>query len=178
MAKGSGRLVAAWITAGVLAGLGAGCAGGPLTGGGDTPDTTNAPADGFAQVAPGSKQDFIMNVGRRTYFAGGAADLDTTAKRTLDKQAVWLRAHPEWYAKLQGHADDPGNAAANQTLSAKRAEAVMSYLVAQGVPATRLWAKGYARQRPVRACSEIECTAQNRRVVTNLRREKDESAPD
>ena len=53
----------------------------------------------------------------------------------------------------------------------------MAYLVAKGVDPSRLWAKGYARDRLVRDCADIECKAQNRRVVSNLRTEKDDSAP-
>lgn len=172
------RHVAAGAAAMVLAVSVAGCGSGSVSNVADLPDVTNAPAEGFANVSAGSEQDFILAVGRRTYFDKGSAELDDTAKRTLDAQAQWLKLHPQWFAKLQGHADDPGNAAANTALSQRRADAVMAYLVAQGVPAQRLWAKGYARERPVRDCNEIECTAQNRRVVTNLRREKDESAPD
>ncbi|AXS39053.1 OmpA family protein [Breoghania sp. L-A4] len=142
------------------------------------PDVTNAPAQGFEKVASGSEQDFILHVGRRTYFTEKSAELDDTAKRTLDAQARWLQGHPRWFVKLQGHADDPGNEDANREISQRRAEAVMSYLISQGVPQSRLWAKGYGRERLVRNCADIECKAQNRRVVSNLRLQKDESAPD
>ena len=37
---------------------------------------TNDPAAGFENVQPGSEEDFILNVGRRTYFAEGSAALD------------------------------------------------------------------------------------------------------
>ncbi len=143
-----------------------------------TPDVTNAPAPGFEKVVAGSEQDFIVNVGRRTYFAQGSAELDDTAKRTLDAQAAWLQRYPSWFMKLQGHADDPGSLEANRALSQRRADVVMAYLVSRGVDARRLWAKGYAKERLVRDCADIECKAQNRRVVSNLRKEKDESAPD
>ena len=142
------------------------------------PDVTNAPAQGFEKVAAGSEQAFILNVGRRTYFKSNSSELDDTAKRTLDNQAAWLQSHSSWFAKLQGHGDDKGDEDANTALSDKRANAVMAYLIQQGVPASRLWAKGYGRERLVRDCADIECKAQNRRVVTNLRKQKDESAPD
>ncbi len=142
------------------------------------PDVTNAPAPGFETVSAGSEEDFIINVGRRTYFAKDSVTLDATAKRTLDAQAVWLSANRSWLVKLQGHADDPGSVEANRALSQRRANAVMAYLVAKGVKPSRLWIKGYARDRLVRDCADIECKAQNRRVVSNLRTEKDDSAPD
>ncbi|WP_425483805.1 OmpA family protein [Hongsoonwoonella zoysiae] len=138
-----------------------------------TPDVTNATAAGFEKISAGSEQDFIVNVGRRTYFAKGSAALDDTAKMTLDSQAEFLKANPNWYAKIQGFADDPGEEAANVALSQKRADAVMAYLVSKGVAPDRLWAKGYGMERLVRDCDDIECKAQNRRAVTNLREEKE-----
>ncbi len=59
-----------------LVGFAAGCTTIKFT---KTADVTNAPAPGFETVSPGSEEDFIMNVGRRTYFAKGSATLDDTA---------------------------------------------------------------------------------------------------
>ena len=135
-----------------------------------TPDETNQPAPGFENVKPGSEEDFILNVGRRTFFTADSAELDSTAKTTLDSQAAWLKRFPKWNAKIQGFADDPGTDASNMTLGQQRAEVVMVYLVSKGVAANRLRAKSYGReqQRIVRACADASCTAQNRRVITNL----------
>lgn len=141
-----------------------------------TPDITNAPAPGFANIEPGSEEDFILNVGRRTYFAQGSAELDATAKVTLDNQIAWLKKHPRWLVKVQGFADDPGSEAAIVALSKRRAEAVMAYLTAGGVDRDRLWAKGYGRERLVRDCPDTACRVMNRRAVSNLREEKDGAA--
>lgn len=135
---------------------------------------TNDPAVGFENVRPGSEEDFILNVGRRTYFTEGSATLDSVAKVTLDKQAAFLIQNPRWYAKLQGFADDPGGNAKMVTLSQQRADAAMNYLIAAGVPANRLWAKGYGKERVVRECNERSCRVQNRRVITNLREERED----
>ena len=169
------RRAVALTVAGSMAAFAAGCATVNLPG---TPNVTNAAAPGFEKVNTGSEEAFIVGVGRRTYFTQGSAKLDDTAKRTLDAQAAWLNQNRRWYIKLQGHADDPGSEAQNRKLSQQRAEAVMAYLASQGVDQNRMWAKGYAKERIVRDCPEIECKAQNRRVVSNLRTEKDESAPD
>lgn len=139
----------------------------PMTG------QTNDPAPGFENVAAGSEQDFILNVGRRTYFTQDSATLDTVAKATLDKQATWLNSNPQWLVKLQGFADDSGSGSAMTTLSQRRADAVMAYLVSKGVDANRVWAKGYGNDREVRDCTSRSCKVQNRRVVSNLRTQRD-----
>ncbi|MBB4304272.1 peptidoglycan-associated lipoprotein [Rhodobium orientis] len=136
-----------------------------------TPDKTNAPAPGFENMRAGSEEDFMLNVGRRTYFKAGSAELDDTARVTLDKQAVWLNEHTRWKIKVQGFADDPGSDAANKALSEKRAANVRDYLVAQGVDAKRMWIKGYGKERIVRDCADLVCKSQNRRAITNLRDE-------
>ncbi len=138
------------------------------------PDVTNAEVANFQNVQPGSEEDFILNVGRRTYFTQGSAELDSVAKTTLDGQAAWLRKYPSWLVKLQGFADDQGSAAQMVTLSQKRADVVMAYLTSQGIDGSRMWAKGYGKDRLVRACTENSCKVQNRRVVTNLRDARDQ----
>ncbi|QIG48443.1 OmpA family protein [Nordella sp. HKS 07] len=129
---------------------------------------TNAPVAGGINVTPGSEEDFMVNVGRRTFFKQSSAALDDTARVTLDKQAEWLSQYPQWKVKLQGSADDPGSATAQQSLSQKRADAVRDYLVSRGIARERLQAKGYGREKIGEDCPEIECKSQNRRVVTNL----------
>lgn len=141
-----------------------------------TANVTNAPAYGFAKVEPGSEEDFILNIGRRTYFAEGSAELDSTAKVTLDHQIEWLKKYPSWLVKLQGFADDPGSEDSMKKLSAARAKAVMDYLTAGGIDPNRLWSKGYGKERIVRDCPDKSCKVQNRRVISNLRTEKDGAA--
>jgi peptidoglycan-associated lipoprotein len=139
----------------------------PMTG------QTNDPAPGFETVSSGSEQDFILNVGRRIYFTQDSATLDSVAKATLDNQAAWLNKNPTWLLKLQGFADDSGSASKMEALSQKRADATMAYLASKGVDAQRMWAKGYGKDREVRDCTDRSCKVQNRRVVSNLRTQRD-----
>jgi peptidoglycan-associated lipoprotein len=139
----------------------------PLTG------ETNDPAPGFESVKAGSEEDFILNVGRRIYFTQDSAKLDTVAMTTLDNQAAWLSRNPTWLIKLQGFSDDSGSESKMRTLSQQRADAVMTYLASKGVDTSRMWAKGYGADREVRDCTDRSCKVQNRRVVANLRTERD-----
>lgn len=138
--------------------------------------TDNA-AVGFADIRQGTEEEFIMDAGRRIYFASGSAQLDDVATETLDLQAAWLVNHRRWLVKLQGFADDPGSEDKNVALSKQRADAVMDYLASKGVSRERMWAKGYGTERLVRNCPQTACKVQNRRVVVNLRREFDAAAP-
>lgn len=134
---------------------------------------TNTPVSVGPDVPGGGSEDFIVNVGRRTFFREASAELDSTTRETLDVQAAWLKRYPRWKAKIQGFADDPGSKEANVAISARRAQAVRTYLVSQGVAEARLSTKGYGRDRLVRDCPATECKSQNRRVVTNLEGDRD-----
>jgi peptidoglycan-associated lipoprotein len=164
----SWRTAAAFIVLTLLVGCtssGGGGSGSTLT---SADNVTNAPVSGGINVTPGSEEDFMVSVGRRTFFKQASADLDDVARATLDKQAQWLNQYPQWKVKIQGSADDPGTPAAQKALSQKRADVVRNYLASAGVAPGRMLAKGYGREKIGEDCPEIECKAQNRRVITNL----------
>ena len=50
----------------------------------------NAGGLGLNNAAPGSQQDFTVNVGDRVFFETDSSALTGTARATLDKQAQWL----------------------------------------------------------------------------------------
>src|SRR5262245_43512746 len=110
-------------------------------------NVTNAPVSGGVNVTPGSEEDFMVSVGRRTFFKQSSAELDDVARATLNKQAQWLNQYPQWKVKLQGSADDPGSVQQQTALSQKRADAVKNYLASQGIATERMLAKGYGRER-------------------------------
>jgi peptidoglycan-associated lipoprotein len=135
---------------------------------------TDDVAAGFENVQPGSEQDFILSAGRRIYFTEGSAALDETSKATIDNQIAFLKKYPKWYAKVQGFADDPGGNAKMVQISQERADAVMNYMISGGIEPRRVWAKGYGKERVVRECTERACKVQNRRVIVNLRLQREE----
>ncbi len=66
--------------------------------------------------------------------------------------------------EVQGHTDNVGNDAYNQTLSEARAKAVVVWLTQHGVAADRLTAKGYGKTKPVADNGSDDGRAENRRV--------------
>jgi len=75
-----------------------------------------------------------------------------------------MQQDPTLCLRIEGHTDNQGNVGANQTLSEKRAQAVVAWLTANGVQADRLTAKGFGQTRPVADNSTDEGRAKNRRV--------------
>ena len=66
--------------------------------------------------------------------------------------------------EIQGYASSEGDAEHNLTLSDLRARAVMAKLIADGVDASKLTAKGYGIERPIADNSTEEGREKNRRV--------------
>jgi hypothetical protein len=69
--------------------------------------------------------------------------------------------------RIEGHTDNVGDAAMNQTLSQARADAVMNWLTSHGVT-TPVWGKGYGPTRPLVPNDTPEHKAQNRRVEFHI----------
>jgi peptidoglycan-associated lipoprotein len=119
-------------------------------------------------AAPGSPQDFIVNVGDRIYFETDSSELTPTAQTTLDKQVEWLQRYGRYSFTVEGHADERGTREYNFALGARRAEVTKNYLVSRGLSAARIRTISYGKERPVAVCDDISCWSQNRRAVTVL----------
>lgn len=91
--------------------------------------------------------------------------LTTASLGVLDGVAADLKKHPRLRIELQGHTDSSGADAYNLALSQKRADAVRTRLVEQGVPAGQLESKGYGESQPIANNATPDGRAQNRRVV-------------
>ena len=85
--------------------------------------------------------------------------------KLLDNIAAVLVAHPKLVIEVGVHTDNVGDDAANKTLTEKRADAVVAYLIKKGVDAQHLVAAGFGEEQPEGDNSTKEGRAQNRRVV-------------
>jgi peptidoglycan-associated lipoprotein len=134
-------------------------------------DPSAAAGAGAGQVggpAPNTVEYFNVVVGDRVFFDTDQHDLTSEAQYTLSKQAEWFAANPGTSGTIEGHADERGTREYNLALGARRANSVRSYLVSQGVDASRLRAVSYGKERPVALGSSEESWSQNRRGVTDV----------
>ena len=81
-----------------------------------------------------------------------------------EAHAKWLKAHADHHVLIEGHCDERGTNEYNTALGDRRAKATMNYLVAHGVPVSRISLISYGEERPVCAQHDADCWAKNRRA--------------
>jgi OOP family OmpA-OmpF porin len=101
-------------------------------------------------------------------FEYNSANLKPESRSALDNVAADLKKYPRLKIELQGHTDSAGPDAYNLKLSQQRADSVRRYLVDQGVPESRLVAKGYGESQPIADNKTEAGRALNRRVVMSV----------
>ncbi len=113
------------------------------------------------------------------YFATNMYDINSNSKLALDKLLKVFNAYPETNILIEGHTDDVGAEAYNESLSERRANAVGSFLKNAGIASSRLTIKWYGEMQPkVENISDAN-RAQNRRVefaITANDKMKEEAA--
>jgi outer membrane protein OmpA-like peptidoglycan-associated protein len=106
-----------------------------------------------------------VKIRNQIMFKTGSAEIDERSSPLLSEIADVLLRNPQAaHVQVQGHTDNVGDPEANLTLSQQRAESVVQWLVAAGVGADRLEAKGYGDSRPLVPNLTPGNRARNRRV--------------
>jgi OOP family OmpA-OmpF porin len=127
------------------------------------PAKVEAPASTAAIAACQQDINKVM-VGKTINFQSGSAYLAEN-NAVLDEVAAALKPCAGMAVEVQGHTDLSGAPETNQTLSQDRAERVVAAMVAKGVPAERLTAKGYGSSQPLENIRSAAANAKNRRTV-------------
>lgn len=97
-------------------------------------------------------------------FALNSSDLSAKSKEELKKFSEVLNKYPDTNLHINGHTDDTGSDAFNQTLSEKRAASVSKFLTSQNVSTSRLTVTGFGETQPMVENNSAENRALNRRV--------------
>ncbi|WP_347923371.1 OmpA family protein [Pontimicrobium sp. SW4] len=113
-------------------------------------------------------QNQLTEYARTINFNSGKSSFKSGTEPTLQAISAILKEYPKANFTIEGHTDSTGGKALNQRLSEERANAVMDYLVNNGISAARLSAKGYGPDMPIDSNRTRAGRAANRRVEVKL----------
>ncbi|MCK6426429.1 MAG: OmpA family protein [Burkholderiaceae bacterium] len=97
-------------------------------------------------------------------FRAASSQLEPASKALLRRLASVAARCPHWRLVVEGHADDRGEAGANERLARRRANAVAAELLLQGVPVEQLEALGVVDVLPPGRAADARLLAASRRV--------------
>ncbi|MEZ8117576.1 OmpA family protein [Vibrio splendidus] len=103
-------------------------------------------------------------------FGFGSIELGQDYIERLTDITSVLKAYPQAQAVVVGHADSTGTASYNQSLSERRAQAVVNKLIELEVAPTQLEWRGEGEARPIADNKTAQGRAENRRVEVTIPR--------
>lgn len=98
------------------------------------------------------------------FFDLNKYDLKPESAVELDNIVKLLKENPDIKVMISGHTDSTGREEDNKLLSARRAQAVVNYLVQNGIDARRLKSEGFGSSQPIAPNTTEEGRARNRRT--------------
>lgn len=101
---------------------------------------------------------------KNVFFETGSAALKPASATELKFLINLLNNNPTIRIQINGHTDNVGSEADNLVLSKNRAQAVVNYLVQEGIASERLLAKGFGETQPIADNADNKGRQQNRRT--------------
>jgi outer membrane protein OmpA-like peptidoglycan-associated protein len=119
-----------------------------------------------AKAAIKSCSDALSTEARlaKLYFANSSIVVDPGSQAELRKIAKIVKNCGNVEIEVGGHTDNLGNPTSNKRLSLLRANAVVDFLIAEGVGSSSLKAHGYGQEHPIATNGTLEGRRFNRRV--------------
>lgn len=111
----------------------------------------------------------VNKAAQNIFFATGSAKLLSKSNASLNSVVTILNDNPTYKVDIDGHTDNVGSAALNQTLSESRANSVKDYLLSKGIDESRLIATGHGFDVPIADNKNAAGRSKNRRVEMKLR---------
>ena len=97
-------------------------------------------------------------------FDVGKSTIKPESMSEINRIVTLMTENPDLKFSVEGHTDNTGNTANNQTLSEARSKAIVDKLVSLGIAANRLTSAGKGQNSPISDNSTDEGRAKNRRV--------------
>lgn len=125
-------------------------------------DEDGCPDESVSKVRVTKNQIEIFDL---VYFDSNKSTIQKRSLNILNQVRSVLRANPRIkLIQVEGHTDNRGSAESNLSLSQRRAEEVVKFLVEQGIEKSRLQPKGFGEARPVADNKSKAGRTENRRV--------------
>lgn len=99
----------------------------------------------YSADSTGDAPEGIPNI---IHFGFDKYSLGTKAQKFANQNAHYLLQHPDVHVMITGNTDPRGSQEYNFHLGQRRADAVQSYLLSQGVPASQMCTVSYGELRP------------------------------
>ena len=115
-----------------------------------------------------TEQGLVTKLKSDILFETGRSDLKSQASTNLQEMAAIMKKYPENVLTIKGYTDSTGGAKTNEALSAKRATAVKSALINNGMPAPTISTLGMGPANPVADNKTADGRQQNRRVEIEI----------
>lgn len=134
--------------------------------GGQNLPACGAPLVTVAAEPPPTPVRETITLGTDTFFDFDKATLKPAGKEALNDLAAQVRGRATEATSIDvvGHTDSIGTEAYNQTLSERRAQAVVDYMIQEGINPSLISARGMGETDPIASNATAEGRAQNRRV--------------
>lgn len=101
---------------------------------------------------------------RNVFFNTGKWQVKDDSYSELSRLVLLLNEIPSLKIEISGHTDNLGAEYFNELLSQRRADAIVSYLVGNGIDEKRLSSKGYGQSNPIESNNTAMGRASNRRT--------------
>jgi peptidoglycan-associated lipoprotein len=157
-----------------VAGLFAGCATTSSNESAPAPQAAGVPQAAAPAPAPAPSRSVSSRQDGRTagtktstatsvYYDLDRYEFKPEDRRVIEAHARYLREHPDAKVRLEGNADERGSSEYNLALGQRRAENVMRGLQAGGVPADRMEAVSFGKEKPRAQGHDEQAWSENRR---------------
>jgi peptidoglycan-associated lipoprotein len=118
-----------------------------------------------AKKEPGIEGEvFESKLLKDIHFDFDKYDIRPVDEAVLKENAVFLKNNPKMKIQIEGHCDERGTVEYNLALGERRANNTKKYLVSLGIPADRISAISYGKEKPLDRGHDEEAWAKNRRA--------------
>jgi peptidoglycan-associated lipoprotein len=111
--------------------------------------------------SPSDEELFARNV-KDVFFDYNVSNIRPDETTIAQRDAAFLKQHPNMSVLIEGHCDDRGSIEYNLALGTSRAESVKQTLLQQGVPADQVKTISYGKEKPFCNQDDEQCWQQNR----------------